>query len=190
MTPKRKSLIGGVVFLIVTAVLVGTAIVALTTSEPKPKWLVVMNAEAGQFEKSGKAYTLTLNGLDEAVLAFTDRPERQAQTWDTAAFLTYWANEFDDDPPNAVVNANGVQVAVTLSDPRVGKSASTDRTTAPDESSVTFTATPLRGQNITTNPMEQPTVFVDNFQQIQSPGNKPIYIPRPMFSGEPSNMAN
>ncbi len=44
-------------------------------------------------------------------------PERQAQTWDTAAFLDAWASEFDDDPPNAVASANGVRVAVTLRNP-------------------------------------------------------------------------
>ena len=52
------------------------------------------------------------------MLQMTDRPELQAKTLDTAAFLDAWASAFDGDPPNAVVSASGVRVAVTLSNPQ------------------------------------------------------------------------
>ena len=122
---------------------------------------MVMNAETGEFQPAGDTYTLTLAGVDEEMLAFTDRPERQAQTWDTSEFLDYWANEFDDDPPNAVINANGVRVAVTLSDPRVGMSARDDGAVTPSAGAVTFTATPLPGQEPPTSLITQPTLFID-----------------------------
>ena len=103
-----------------------------------------------------------LAGVDEEMLAFTDRPERQAQAWDTSEFLDYWANEFGDDPPNAVINANGVRVAVMLSDPRVGMSARDDGAVTPSAGAVTFTATPLPGQEPPTSLITQPTLFIDS----------------------------
>jgi len=123
---------------------------------------MVMSAETGQFQPAGDTYTLTLDGVDEEMLAFTDRPEREAQTWDTSAFLDYWANEFGDDPPNAVVSADGVRVAVTLSDPRVGMSARDDGAVTPSAGAVTFTATPLPGQEPPISVITQPTLFIDD----------------------------
>ena len=161
MTRERKSLIAGVGVLIFTVILAGVAVTAHNTSEPKPEWLMVMNAETGQFQPASDTYTLTLEGVDEQMLAFTDRPAREAQTWKTAAFLDDWANEFDGDPPNAVVSANGVRVAVTLSDPRVGMSARDDGAVTPSAGAVTFTATPLPGQEPPTSLINQPTLFID-----------------------------
>jgi hypothetical protein len=125
---------------------------------------MVMNAETGEFQKdtTGADYTLTLVWVDEEMLAFTDRPEREAQTWDTAAFLDAWASEFGDDPPNAVVSADGVRVAVTLRDPRVGMSARDDGAVPPSAGAVTFTATPLPGQEPPTSLINQPTLFIDD----------------------------
>ncbi|PQM58264.1 MAG: hypothetical protein CL523_06680 [Actinomycetales bacterium] len=162
MTRERKSLIAGVGVLIFTVILAGVAVTAHTNSEPEPEWLMVMNAETGEFQPAGNTYTLTLAGVDAEMLAFTDRPERQAQTWDTSEFLDYWANEFDGDPPNAVVSADGVRVAVTLSDPRVGMSARDDGAVTPSAGAVTFTATPLPGQEPPTSLITQPTLFTDS----------------------------
>ena len=161
MTRERKSLIAGVGVLIFTVILAGVAVTAHNTSEPEPEWLTVMNAETGEFQPAGDTYTLTLGGVDAKMLAFTDRPERQTQTWDTSAFLDYWVNEFGDDPPNAVVSADGVRVAVTLSDPRVGMSARDDGAVTPSAGTVTFTATPLPGQEPPTSLINQPTLFID-----------------------------
>ena len=171
MTRERKSLIAGVGVLIFTVILAGVAVTAHTTSEPEPEWLMVMNAETGEFQPAGDSYTLTLGGVDEEMLAFTDRPEREAQTWDTSAFLDYWANEFGDDPPNTVINANGVRVAVTLSDPRVGMSARENGAVTPSAGAVTFTATPLPGQEPPTSLINQPTLFIDSMPMF---GFKPF----------------
>ena len=161
MTRERKSLLAGVGVLIFTVILAGVAVTAHNNNEPEPGWLTVMNADTGEFQPAGDTYTLTLNGVDAEMLAFTDRPEREAQTWDTSEFLDSWANEFGDDPPNAVVSADGVRVAVTLSDPRVGMSARDDGAVTPSAGAVTFTATPLPGQEPPTSVINQPTLFID-----------------------------
>ena len=151
MTREPRALLAGVGVLIFTVILAGVAVTAHNNNEPQPEWLMVMNAETGEFQDTaGEDYKLILTGVDAQMLAFTDRPERQAQTWDTTAFLDYWANEFGDDPPNAVITANGVRVAVTLSDPQVGTS----------ERAATFTATPLPGQEPPTSCINQPTLFI------------------------------
>ena len=163
MTRERKSLLAGVGVLIFTVILAGVAVTAHTTSEPEPEWLMVMNAETGECQKVGDTYTLTLDGVDAQMLAFTDRPEREAQMWDTSEFLDYWVNEFGDDPPNAVVSADGVRVAVTLSSPQAigGTFAEVVEDSGPMTGAVTFTATPLPGQEPPTSVINQPTLFID-----------------------------
>ena len=79
MTRERKSLLAGVGVLIFTVILAGVAITAHNNNEPQPEWLMVMNAETGEFQPAGDTYTLTLAGVDAEMLAFTDRPEREAQ---------------------------------------------------------------------------------------------------------------
>jgi len=92
--------------------------------------------------------------------AFTFTAPAQ-QTWDTTVVLDYWESEFDGDPPNAAVTADGVRVAVTLSDPRIGMSARSDGAVAPNAGAITFTAAPLPGQVPPTGTINQPTVFLD-----------------------------
>ena len=165
MTRERKSLLAGVGVLIFTVILAGVAVTAHNNNEAQPEWLMVMNAETGEFQKdtTGADYTLTLVWVDEEMLAFTDRPERQAQTWDTAAFLDAWASEFAGDPPNAVISANGVRVAVTLSNPQAIGGTFTEivQDSGPMTGAVTFTATPLPGQEPPTSVINQPTLFID-----------------------------
>ena len=48
-----------------TIILAGVAVTAHTTSEPEPEWLMVMNAETGEFQHAGETYTLILDGVDE-----------------------------------------------------------------------------------------------------------------------------
>ena len=51
------------------------------------------------------------------MLAFTDRPEREAQTWDTSEFLDDWQTSSLVTHPTRS-SALMVRVAVTLSDPQ------------------------------------------------------------------------
>ena len=162
VTRERKTLLAGFGVLVLTALLVGTAVLADRKNAPQSDWLMVMKAEQAQFvEATDGTYTLTLTDVDPVTLAFTDRPERTAQTWDTTVVLDYWESEFDGDPPNAAVTADGVEVAVTLSDPRVGMGARSDGAVTPNAGAITFTATPLPGQVPPTGTINQPTVFLD-----------------------------
>ena len=173
MTGERKSLIAGVGVLIFTVILAAVAVTAHNISEPEPEWLMVMNAETGEFKPAGNVYTLTLEGVDLEMLAFTpemlqmtDRPELQAKDLGTTAFLDYWAKEFSGDPLNTVFTgavANGVRVAVSLSDPRLGMSARDDGAVTPSAGAVTFTAIPLPGQEPPTSVINEATLFMDAF---------------------------
>ena len=49
----RKSLIAGVGVLIFTVILAGVAVTAHNNNEPQPEWLMVMNAETGEFQPAG-----------------------------------------------------------------------------------------------------------------------------------------
>ena len=107
------------------------------------------------------------------MLQVTDRPELQAKTLDTTVFLNYWANEFSGEPLNTVFTgaiANGVRVAVTLTDPRVGMSARDDGAVTPSSVAVTFTAAPLPGQEPPTSLINQPTLFIDDIYMAFPPG--------------------
>lgn len=162
VTRERTSLLAGIGVLVLTVLLVGTAVLADRNNAPQGEWLMVMKAEQAEFvEATDDTYTLTLTEVDPVTLAFTDRPERTAQTWDTTVVLDYWESEFDGESPNAAVTADGATVAVTLSDPRVGMSARSDGAVAPNAGAITFTAAPLPGQVPPTGTINQPTVFLD-----------------------------
>src|SRR2546426_206943 len=64
-------------------------------------WLFIETAAAMQFD--GKV--LTLSGVDPAVLMFTDRPHRVADSAPLARFVEDWTKGGDDSfrrkPPNA-----------------------------------------------------------------------------------------
>lgn len=92
-------------------------------------WLFVQNAERAEL----KAGTLTLTGIDPAVVCFTDRPDRRTGTVTTQKFVDGWkqGGVFADVPPNAtlaVFAGSGVQEAVVvLRSPRlVGRSLTYD----------------------------------------------------------------
>ena len=148
-------------------VLVPVAVNSYNNSQEQPEWLMVMEAERGEFqETTDGGYTLTLTGVKPDVLAFTDRPERQAQRWDTTKFLNEWANnvgELETDPPNAVISAGG-EAAITINDPQVSGDT------------VTFTATPLPGQTLPTDTINQPTLFIDDLMDFFK-GNPPQIDP-------------
>ena len=155
-------------------VLVPVALDSYNNSQEQPEWLMVMEAERGEFqETTDGGYTLTLTGVKPDVLAFTDRPERQAQRWDTTKFLNEWANnvgELETDPPNAVISAGG-EAAITINDPQVSGDT------------VTFTATPLPGQTLPTDTINQPALFIDDLANNWCHDNDGGYSPCFNFTG-------
>ena len=80
-------------------------------------WLFVMRAASGTTDGT----TLTLSGVDEEVLAFTDRPDRDVNRTTASTLIASWDELFDGDPPNAAVTWVGggrdFDAAVELSNP-------------------------------------------------------------------------
>ena len=147
-------------------VLVPVAVSYYNNSQEPPHWLMVIKAEQGEFQETTDGeYTLTLTGVKPEMLAFTDRPDRQAQRWDTTEFLDDWASEFNTDPPNAVISADS-EAAMTINNPQVSGDT------------VTFTATPLPGQTLPTDTINQPTLFIDAL----APSNCPWAVVEPSDS--------
>jgi hypothetical protein len=140
-----------VLVVLCVGVLVPVAVISYNNNQEQPQWLMVIKAAQGEFQEStGGDYTLTLTGVEPDLLAFTDRPERQAQRWYTTKFLNDWADEFNTDPPNAVIRGGNGETAITINDPEVSGDT------------VTFTATPRPRQTLPTDTINQPTLFIDD----------------------------
>lgn len=76
------------------------------TEQPAGSLLFVVNAAEGDLTKD----TLTLRDVSDAVVYFSDRPERIAGHITLEQFFHYWHNSpdnFDHDPPNAVLSIVG-----------------------------------------------------------------------------------
>ena len=88
VTRERTSLLAGIGVLVLTGLLIGTAVFADRNNAPQGEWLIVMKAEQAECAEAPNVnYTLTLTDVDPVTLTFTDRPERTAQAWDTTVFL-------------------------------------------------------------------------------------------------------
>lgn len=107
-------------------------------------WLFSHTAEGGSLVENGDgSYVLTLSGIDEDVVAFTDRPGRNAAVLTPDALPEYWSRWFSGSDPNAVVVQHGVtgegsSTVLTLANPRITGDA-------PDRA-LTFDATLVTGE--------------------------------------------
>ncbi len=73
-------------------------------SANKITWLFALTADTGSLADSGGGmYKLSLQGVDDRMIAFADRPQREVQILPTAKFHASWTRIFEDDPPNAVL---------------------------------------------------------------------------------------
>lgn len=107
-----------------------------------PSLLFVQQASSGTLDRTGKStYRLTLRDVAPSVASFTDRPNRQAASESSAAFVSKWAGRgFAKDAPNAALVLDGEPrsrdlAMVTLSRPRYDAKTRT----------FTYVARPLRG---------------------------------------------
>jgi len=88
-----------------------------------PSWLFSHTAASGSLEpRSDGTFTLTLTDVDPHVIAFTDRPNRDAIVIDAGALIASWDAVFGDSPPNVVLvehtSAGATNsVALTISNP-------------------------------------------------------------------------
>ena len=77
-----------------------------TEAKEKASFLFVLRAQTGVITKVGSVYTLTLKGMDDKVLYFSDRPVRKAGFITVSQFMSDWAagkNSFQANPPNAAI---------------------------------------------------------------------------------------
>lgn len=75
-------------------------------AKQKVSFLFVLRAESGVIAKADGGYTLTLKGMDNKVLYFSDRPVRKAGFITMTQFMNDWAkgkNSFQANPPNAAI---------------------------------------------------------------------------------------
>ena len=104
-----------------------------THAKQKVSFLFVLRANNGVIAKTDGGYTLTLKGMDDKVLYFSDRPVRKAGFITMTQFMSDWAagkNSFQTNPPNAAIvhaalktNEKGIAQAipVELTNPVVSK---------------------------------------------------------------------
>ena len=101
-----------------------THTVVSAKSTQKASFLFVLRAHHGVITKTSGGYTLTLKGMDNKVLYFSDRPVRKAGYITMTQFMGGWAkgkDSFKDNPPNAAIvhaalksNEKGIAQAVPL----------------------------------------------------------------------------
>lgn len=83
---------------------------ASATPTGQPEWLFVQNSSqrgADLVLKKNGTGTLTVNADNPGIVAFTDRPFRQAKLISMFAFAKTWkqgADSFEKDPPNAMLS--------------------------------------------------------------------------------------
>jgi uncharacterized protein YjbI with pentapeptide repeats len=111
------------VALALAAVLVVLTWRAAAPEPPEAGWLFTQTAEAGRLERyDDGAYLLVLRGVDRHMIAFTDRPGREASVIGTGVFIAAWGRTFATSGPNAALvehepDGTTDTLVVTLSDP-------------------------------------------------------------------------
>src|SRR3990167_3150972 len=95
-----------------------------TEAKQKVSLLFVLRAETGVIAKTDDGYTLTLQGVDDKVLYFSDRPVRKAGFITMTQLMGDWAkgkNSFQANPPNAAIvhaalktNEKGIAQAIPV----------------------------------------------------------------------------
>ena len=88
------------------------------SSDAAPSWLFSQAASGGSLtQEADGTYTLTLTGVSAGVVAFTDRPVRDATIIDSNELVQAWPNLFAGSAPNAVLvehGADGQQASAVL----------------------------------------------------------------------------
>lgn len=67
-------------------------------------WLFSLTSDSGTLQPNADgSYELTLNGTDESIIAFTDRPYRDSSVSSLSRAVQVWPQVFADAAPNAVL---------------------------------------------------------------------------------------
>mgnify|MGYP000700440270 CR=1 FL=1 len=136
-------------------------------TQQKATFLFVLRADTGSIAKTDAGYTLTLKGMDDKVLYFSDRPVRKAGFITVTQFMNDWAkgnNSFQANPPNAAIvhaalKTNGKGFAQAISVELKNPIATTD--------GWVFHLTDLQGK-ISVGDYDRISIFVDGFSPASS----------------------
>ena len=165
MTHKAWFVVGVVAFAAVAVVAFVLGARTQSTSAPPEaatsNWLFSQTAAAGSISPNGDGtWKLTLTDVDPVVLAFTDRPLREAQAGSAERLVEAWPDMFGDANPNGVVVAHNAEgetnsAVVELMDPAI------------DGSTMTYTVKVLTNEGGPAEPgrsytFEQVSVFIDD----------------------------
>jgi len=108
-----------------------------TTQNEDPQYLLVQNSDNVELTST----TLTLTGIDEETIFFSDRPQRivgHVYTGDVVANWGKGKNNFEEDPPNATLSIYGdeeiADLVVELRNPKL------------EEDKLTYDITLLEGE--------------------------------------------
>jgi hypothetical protein len=85
----------------------------ITTQNEEPQYLLVQNSDNVELTST----TLTLLGINEETIFFSDRPERIAGKVYTSDVVENWGmgkNNFEEDPPNATLSIFGEEEIADL----------------------------------------------------------------------------
>lgn len=122
----------------------GTAGPAATPAQ----WLLEIDATSATWDGT----SLTLAGTSPSTTAFTDRPQRRAQSMATKGIVARWASMFQGDPPNLAVSGR------TDSGPRTWVVTATKAPTWREDGTVVVAARPVTtGTTTGTAPSAGPT---------------------------------
>jgi hypothetical protein len=88
------------------------------------RWLLTLRAQGATVQRDGGQVTLNFEEMDSTLVAFTDRPQRRAETVPVASLTAEWTRIFGDDPPNAAISVDDSDAVyvVTLGAPIVSSS--------------------------------------------------------------------
>ena len=104
MIKTKKALLSGLSLLWCAADASIAAPLLGPASPDSTQWLFVEDGIRGTIVgQDNKSLTLTLNGVDLTITAFTDRPNRLAVDLKAQTFYDLWSNAFASDPPNATL---------------------------------------------------------------------------------------
>ncbi|MCX6994599.1 MAG: hypothetical protein NTY13_02005, partial [Chlamydiae bacterium] len=101
-----------------------TASLGEAHAEEKASYLFVLRTDTGVITKTDEGYKLTLKGMDDKVLYFSERPVRKAGYITITQFMGNWDkgnDSFKANPPNAAIvhaalktNENGIAQAIPV----------------------------------------------------------------------------
>ena len=156
----------------------GTHTLVTRDAKQKASFLFVLRADTGVITKTDGGYKLTLKGMDDKVLYFSDRPVRKAGFITMTQFMGDWAkgkNSFQANPPNAAI----VHAALESNEKGIAQALPVEMTNPVITANVwTFDLKDLQGK-ISIGSYNGVSVFVDSVVRI---GAK--------WEGEAPGMAN